>query len=416
MAADVVFSSPPTIDPAATQQGSKQAGEKMSVSHPDQAGSDSDSRSDAHPETDGSPPQLSPHDSADFLLHPVEVAKGRRAAENYLSSFRSDESREIAEEALETLATVISGGKCDSLAFPWQQVRPYHGAAALTILKEKGAPARIEALRCRRDITRSYRMTPESFAPRQVQKIRSTLTKVIEECCELGFVPDESGETDAPVTRRAPRKNLRKKKVATRGRGRILGTGELRALMAACASHQNAEGLRDAVFFSLVYRGLKIVEITALGLDSARANARTGRCTIVAKARSGGRGRRIELSNEELIYLEDWLDFRGDAEGPLLCTLGREGKIEGKRLTTALLKQICEGRGAEAAVAPFTPADLSQSAEALTQHRKKTARKKASRQSQDAPTAIDALLFEDVDVEQDPIDQTIRFPFLGLGI
>ncbi|HKK51764.1 MAG TPA: hypothetical protein VKA74_09270, partial [Myxococcota bacterium] len=50
--------------------------------------------------------QPSPQDSIDFVLHPAEVAKGRRAAENYLSSFKSEESRRLAEEALETLATV----------------------------------------------------------------------------------------------------------------------------------------------------------------------------------------------------------------------------------------------------------------------------------------------------------------------
>ena len=53
-------------------------------------------------------PRLSPQDSVDFLLHPAELAKGRRAAENYLSTFRTEESRRAAEEMLETLATVIS--------------------------------------------------------------------------------------------------------------------------------------------------------------------------------------------------------------------------------------------------------------------------------------------------------------------
>ena len=367
-------------------------------------------------------PQLSPHDPADFLLHPAEIARGRRAAENYLSSFRSDEMRDTAEEALETLATVISGGKCDSLSFPWQQVRPFHGAAALTILKEKGAPARIEALRCRRDSTRSYRMVPDSYPPRQVQKIRSILSKVIEECCELGFVHDLEHETDhkadskadARHSKPAPQKNAKRSSA-----GRSLSTGELRALIATSSSHKNAEGRRDAVLFSFVYSGLKIAEITALTLDSVRVTSKTGQCKIVTRPKSGGRGRRIELANEELIHLEDWLDLRGSNPGPLLCTVGRGAKVEGKRVTTAELKHICENRAQEARVQAFAPNDLSRSAEALTEHRKAT-RRKAAKHQHEIPSALEALLFDDAEAEAESEREAthgemIRFPFLGLG-
>ena len=70
----------------------------------------SESGSETKAPTSAPAPALSRNDDVDFLLHPAELAKGRRAAENYLSSFRSDETRKVAEEALETLATVISGG------------------------------------------------------------------------------------------------------------------------------------------------------------------------------------------------------------------------------------------------------------------------------------------------------------------
>jgi hypothetical protein len=343
------------------------------------------------------------------LLHPVEIEKGRRAAENYLSSFRNDETRAKAEEALETLATVISAGRCDSLDFPWQQVRSYHGAAALTILKEKGAPARVEALLCRRDSTRSYRMVPESYPPRQVQKIRSTLTKLIEECCQLGFVSDDASviETKQPKKSKAAKKSVN---------GRSLSTGELRALMAKCAATQTAEGLRDAVLFALVHRGLKIAEITALRVDSVGVSSKTGLCNIVVRPASGGRARRIELTNEELIYLEDWLDFRGSGDGALLCTIGRGGKIEGKRLTLAALKLVCEARALEAQVQPFTPNDLSRSAADLIDHRK-AARRKQAKNAQEADVRVDEILFNEVESSPEANrGETILFPFLGLGL
>jgi integrase len=339
----------------------------------------------------------------------------------------------MAEEALETLATVISGGKCDSLDFPWQQVRPYHGAAALTILKEKGAPARIETLRCRRDSTRSYRMVPESFPPRQVQKIRSTLSKVIEECCELGFVSDDATTTE-PMGRSRRGKDAaqgKRRAGAATGRsetgkrstarsvskGRLLGDGELRALVAACASEETVEGSRDAVLFSLAYRGLKVAEITALKIESVRFSNKTGRCQIAARpARSGGRGRRVTLTNDELICLEDWLVHRGDGEGPLLCTVGRGGQIEGKRLTTGDLKKVCERRAEQAEVRPFSPNDLSRSAEALTEHRKARARKRSSQRGLEATSPIEQLLFEGHTAESPATGESIQFPFLGLGL
>lgn len=356
-----------------------------------------------------SSPQLSPQDAVDFLLHPAEVARGRTAAENYLESFRSEESRLFAEEALETLATVISGGRCGSFGFPWQQVRPFHGAAALTILKEKGAPARIEALRCRRDTTRSYRVVPESYPPGQVQKIRTTLTKVIAECSELGFVSNATPAETGPETKD------RVKKTKSAASGRLLGDGELRALGAACAAFNNAEGRRDAVFFALVNCGLRIAEITALKVDSVRFSNKTGTCSVVSQPASGGRrGRRVDLTNDELISLEDWLDHRGDDDGPLLCTLGRGGKVEGKRLTMAILKELCERRAKQAEVADFVPNDLSRSADALTEHRK-SVRKKAAKLAQETQSTAEQVLYEGLSPVRST-SETICFPFQGLGI
>ncbi len=356
-------------------------------------------------------PRLSPQDSVDFLLHPTELAKGRRAAENYLSTFRTEESRRAAEEMLETLATVISGGKCDSVEFPWQQVRPYHGAAALTMLKVRGAPARIETLRCRKNSSRSFRAVPTSYPPREVQKIRSTLTKVIEQCGELGFLLGETVSQEL----RAATQNQGKRRPKPDQRNRLLADGEIRALIAACTSDGAAHGCRDAVFFALVYRGLRIAEIVGLTLESVRFSNKAGVCTITTSAASsGGRGRKIELTNDDLISLEDWLDFRGDGGGPLLGSFGKNGKLEGKRLTTAMMVQVCEERARQAEVAPFTPTDLSRSADALTEHRKLT-RRSAARDSEELHTAADRILF-DADASPSLQGEMIRFPFLGQGI
>ncbi len=355
-------------------------------------------------------PTLSPQDDVDFILHPVELAKGRRAAENHLSTFRSEETRKTAEEALETLATVISGGKCDtarlSLAAgsPLPRCRRPHdpeGEGRAGADRNAAMPPRLDP-----QLPGGARELP----PRQVQKIRSTLSKVIEEATELGFVGEEEESA-------APAKTAKRRKSTSRStsQARLLADGELRALVAASAADNDAAGRRDAVLFCFVHRGLKIAEITTLTPESIKFSNKTGLCTIVAKPRSGGgRGRRIELSNDELILLEDWLDDRGDGAGPLLCTVGRASKIEGKRLTTATLKTICEARAEAAEVQPFTPNDLSRSAEALESHRKAAKRKAARAAAESLSEAEQALYLSSSAAENEDLGETIQFPFLGL--
>ena len=258
-------------------------------------------------------------------------------------------------------------------------------------------------------------MVPEAYPPRQVQKIRSTLTKVIEECCELGFVEAEASEATRTATT-PPRKTKARKTAPPRLPARTLGTGELRALMASCAARGGAQGYRDAVIFALVYRGLRTSEITALGIDSVRVD-KHGRCQIAVASKSGGRPRRVELTNEELIYLEDWLDLRDALEGPLLCTLGKNNRPEGKRLSLALIKEICEQRAEQAEVAPFSANDLTRTAEAITQHRK-TARRRNHRHARAALDVVENLLFEGQadDADAHPDGEPIQFPFLGLNV
>ena len=130
--------------------------------------------------------------SGNFSLSPHDVAKGERAAHTYISSLKTGENQKAAEEALDTLAAIISGGICDATSFPWHQVQPYHGALAFTILKEKGAPAHIEAMRCRADDTRKYQPVPEAYPTKQVQRIKSSFKGVMGQCQSLGFISDEA--------------------------------------------------------------------------------------------------------------------------------------------------------------------------------------------------------------------------------
>jgi len=336
-------------------------------------------------------------ETTDFCLSPEEIAKGEQAAEAYLETVKPGDPRRSAEEALDTLAAVISGGVCSGLRFPWHQVRAYHGALALSIVKESGAPAHIEALRCRHDDTRKYQQVAESFKPKEVQRMRTSLEGVLAECWNLGFISDDEMERAVRPRKRAngsKRSNGGKQAAGTRKspRERELTEGEVRALLAACDMDDSVSGSRDALMIGLAWHGrLKTVDLINLSLDDLGFSQRTGHSTIRHKAPGAKRARRIPLQNEDLIAREDWLEARGREPGPLFCPIQR-GQVDRKRMTAALVREFCEQRAEQAGVLPFAPNDLARS----SPHAGDNARRKRSRtQGEDAGADAVSPLYED---------------------
>lgn len=339
-------------------------------------------------------------EAADFCLSPGELAKGQQAAETYLNSMKPGDVRRSAEEALDTLAAVISGGVCGGTRFPWHQVRAYHGALALSIVKERGAPGHIEALRCRHDDTRKYQQVPEAYKPKDVQRMRISLEGVLEECWNLGFISDDEMERAVrPRKRRTPpRKSTRE---------RELTEGEVRALLAACDMDSSISGSRDALMIGLAWHGgLKTVDLINLSLDDLGFNQRTNCSTIRHKAPGAKRARRIPLQNEDLIALEDWLEARGREPGPLFCPIHR-GQVERKRMTAAAVREFCDQRAEQAGVLPFAPNDLARSSPGHGDNGRR-------RRARNEETPVEALspLYEDVEPDHAAGEaERISFPY-----
>ena len=59
--------------------------------------------------------EQSDSETADFSLSASEIEKGERAAQSYLETVKAGDARRSVEEALDTLAAVISGGICGGL-------------------------------------------------------------------------------------------------------------------------------------------------------------------------------------------------------------------------------------------------------------------------------------------------------------
>ena len=336
-------------------------------------------------------------EGADFCLSPDELSKGAQAAATYLESMKPGEARRGAESALDTLAAVISGGVCGGARFPWHQVRAYHGALALSIVKERGAPAHIETLRCRHDETRKFQQVPEAYKPKDIQRMKSTLEGVLQECWNLGFISDEQRELALrPPKRRTPTRSSHE---------RELTDAEVRALLAACDMDETVLGARDALMIGLAWHGgLKSVDLISLTLDDLSFDAKTGCSTIRHRSAGGKRARRIPLPNEDLIALEDWLEARGRGAGALFCPVAR-GHVELRRLSGNDVRSLCDQRAAEAGVLPFAPNDLARSSPFAPEN----AKRRRTTGAEEPPVELSPLY---ADVEPDPsADEAERISF-----
>ncbi len=292
--------------------------------------------------------------AADFTLESSEVEKGRAAIDAMLEGCKSSDERRASEEALDTLALVLSTGACDAQTFPWHQVRAHHGQAALNLLKEDGAPGSLEALRCRLDPNRKYRQISTIYNAKLIQKHRNTLRKVLKECKGLGYMSEEEWE-------RAVSPN----KARTPTARRIVTYGEFRAVVRASIASSNVAGLRDSLIFYCFYHGeLKLSELLTVMVEGLSFDQTTRQVSIrIGKSKSAA-ARLISLPNEALIILEDWLEQRGSDDGPLFNPVKKNHRVEIKRLSGAEIREICDKRSLEAGVWQFTPDDLRKSTQA----------------------------------------------------
>jgi integrase len=285
----------------------------------------------------------------DFSLSEEEVAKGAQAVCSYLESIKPDDSRKSAAEALDMLALVISDGICSSREFPWHQVRAHHGTAAFTILKETGTPAKVEGYLCQKDQSRRSRRTPEAYPTTQVQKARHSLRRLLAECNSLGFVDAEEGNRTMELLKSSSDRVVR---------GRMITDGEFRALVSVCQLDTSPSGLRDGLLIRLGYQGgLRLSELVALSIEDLHFDMETNTVSLDVRGTKAVQKRSVEIGNQALIAVEDWLEACEASEGPLLRPI-RRGKLDDKRLKGADVRLVCERRAEQAAVELFSPQDL----------------------------------------------------------
>jgi site-specific recombinase XerD len=261
------------------------------------------------------------------LTVPLAAAIERNPAAVYLAHL-APSSRRVMHDALDTLASVLTNGQADALTCAWPAVRYQHSAALRAHLLTQPSP-----------------VTRQPYAPATANRALSALRGVLKECWRLGY-------TSADDYRQAV--DLEPIRGSRLPRGHALSRGDVRELFEVCALGNQALAIRDAAILAVQYAaGLRRAEVVGLDLDDL--DRATGTLKIHGK---GNKERTGYLGAGARLALEEWLELRGDASGPLFWPIGKTNTPRPGRLSGQAVAYIAQRWGARARVRRFSPHDL----------------------------------------------------------
>lgn len=253
---------------------------------------------------------------------------GRPADQNpavaYLAGLREGPGRRTMRQALNLIAGLTSGGRCDLSTFPWAGLRFQHTAAIRAKLAE-------------------------GYAPATANKMLAALRGTLKAAWRLGQVSADDYQRAA---------DLGQVKGETLLRGRALTAGELRALFAACARDTTPAGARDAALLAILYgAGLRRSEAVALAV--ADYDPESGAVTV--RAGKGHKARVTYVGGGACDALAAWLTLRGQAPGALFWPVVKGGGMIPRAMSVQAVYKVMAKRAAEAGVREFSPHDLRRS-------------------------------------------------------
>ncbi len=238
----------------------------------------------------------------------------------YVAHLAPGPGQTTMRQALQTIAGMLTSGRCDASTLEWGALRYQHTAAIRAALAAK-------------------------YAPATANKMLSALRGTLKAAWRLGQI-------DATAYQQAA--DLEPVKGSTLPRGRALSAGELRALFDACAGDPSPAGARDAALLALLYAGLRRSE--AVALDLADYDPQAGALTV--RAGKGHKDRTTYTDDGGREALADWLAIRGQEPGPLLYPVRKGGRLERRRLSGDAVLEVLRRRAEQAHVSGFSPHDL----------------------------------------------------------
>ena len=238
----------------------------------------------------------------------------------YLGGLNSKRSQATQKQALEVLAELITGAP-DLLSCNWAALRFQHTARARSVLANR-------------------------YAPATANRILSALRGVLKAAWRLGYLTAEdyarAVDLDGVTGETLPA-------------GRALGSGEIAAILGACADDPTPAGARDAAIFVTMYPGgLRREEV--VGLDLGDFDPETGALTVRHGKRN--KARIAYLANGAGRAMVDWLVVRGNEPGPLFWPINKGGNLHPRRMTNQAVYNVLAKRGEQAGVTNFSPHDL----------------------------------------------------------
>ncbi len=264
------------------------------------------------PSTPPTPHELSQGTPPPLTRHPAIV---------YLASL-SEGSRRTMFQALDTIARLLSDGELDIFSLDWGALRYEHTAAVRAALATR-------------------------YRPATANKMLSALRQVLRQAWKLGLMSAEEY---------ARARDVAGFKGQSLPAGRSLSAGELAALMRVCEEDPTPAGARDAAIIALMY-ATGVRRASLVRLDRADYDARRG--TLRVRDAKGHKDYLAHVATEGAQRaLADWLEVRGEGEGPLFYPINKGGRLLPRRLSAQAVYNLLLKRAEQAGVERFSPHDL----------------------------------------------------------
>jgi len=241
----------------------------------------------------------------------------------------SPASQEAVWKRLRTVARLFEIP--DPATFPWHHLRA------------------AQVARIRQRLMQPYGPTNKRAAPATVNLTLAVFRGIAQEARNANALSDEEYrricEVKADKGERLPR-------------GRAVPTGELTALVRACARDASPAGVRDAAMLAALYTGgLRRSELAALALDDYTAAPPTLRILHGKNDKQ----RAVPIPTSAAAALNRWLELRGREPGALFVPIDQTGRIagagEGGMSAHAIYKMLNK-RARQAGVPSLTPHDM----------------------------------------------------------
>ena len=224
-------------------------------------------------------------------------------------------------QSLNIIAQMLSDGQANYLTLNWAALRYKHTRAVHAALVK-------------------------SYEPATVNRILCALRRVLKEALRLELITAQDYARAVDIQSVKASKELR---------GRALSGDEIKALMQACYSDRTPGGFRDTALIAIL-RGAGLRRSEVVNLDLADFTSAHGELKIYSG--KGRVDRTVYLPETAIALVQQWIEIRSSAPGPLLCHVNKSGRVLLERLTANALLFILKKRATEAGIESFSPHDL----------------------------------------------------------